>query len=303
MVTPYAGFAGLGSMGRPMAANLHRAGLLAAVWNRTSERARAFAADTEVPVAPDLVELAGACRVVVTCVSADEDLLEVVEQMLPGLGRATILVHCATVRPYTARAAAVRGATRGAGFLDCPVSGGTEGAENASLSMMVGGNDDLLAAARPVLEAMATRILHMGPAGAGQATKAVNQVAVAGVNQAVSEAMAFARALDLPLEAVTEALSGGAADSWFLRRRAPNMIRGRYPLGFKVALHDKDLAICQALAESMGVQLPVVEMTRVHYRRLREQGHGDEDVSALFRVKAAAFAKAGGRGKGSKDGD
>jgi 3-hydroxyisobutyrate dehydrogenase len=167
---------------------------------------------------------------------------------------------------------------------------------------MVGGDGDVLAAARPALGAMASRVLHMGPVGAGQATKAVNQVAVAGVNQAVSEAMAFARALELPLDLVVEALSGGAADSWFLRKRAPNMMRGRYPLGFKVALHDKDLAICQALAESLGVQLPVVEMTRVHYRRLQELGHSGEDVSALFRVKAASFEAARkNAGKGGGD--
>jgi len=131
----------------------------------------------------------------------------------------------------------------------------------------------------------------MGPAGAGQATKAVNQIVVAGVAQAVSEALAFAEAQGLPLDKVIEVVGSGAAQSWFLTNRGPNMMRMSFPLGFKVSLHDKDLQIVQQMAAAQGVQLPVVEMTRVHYRRLMEAGHGDEDISSLFRLKHDLFQR------------
>ena len=282
-----AAFIGLGSMGWPMARNLHRAGLLSAVWNRSSQRGRQFSEEHGVPLATDLKAVAEAADILLLCVSADEDVLAVIEALRPGLGRDHVVVDCSTVKPDTARAVQARLAECGSGFLDAPVSGGTEGAEAGTLSMMVGGSSDDLAMVRPVLEAMASRIIHMGPAGSGQATKAVNQVAVAGVNQAVSEAMALAESQGLEADRVIEALSGGAADSWFLRKRAPNMRDGVYPLGFRVSLHDKDLAICQALTAQQGVQLPIIEMTRLHYRRLMEAGYGDEDVSALYRLKQA----------------
>jgi len=131
----------------------------------------------------------------------------------------------------------------------------------------------------------------MGPVGAGQATKAVNQIVVAGVAQAVSEALAFAEAQGLALDKVIDVVGSGAAQSWFLTNRGPNMMRMSFPLGFKVALHDKDLNIVQQMAAVQNVQLSVVEMTRIHYRRLMDSGHGDEDISSLFRLKQALFKK------------
>ena len=131
----------------------------------------------------------------------------------------------------------------------------------------------------------------MGPVGAGQATKAVNQVMAAGINQAVSEALAFAKSLDLPLDRVIEIVGSGAAGNWFLSHRGPTMAAGHFVPGFKISLHHKDLAICKAMAESMGVAMPVVEMTLIHYRRLIRAGYGDEDISALFREKLALFNK------------
>ncbi|MCP1728132.1 3-hydroxyisobutyrate dehydrogenase [Natronospira proteinivora] len=284
------GFIGLGSMGWPMARNLQKAGLLGAVWNRSPEKARDFARQYSVTVAEDPAELARSCQLIVTCISADSDLEAMVTALLPALGPDHVVVDCSTVRPATARSVASRISEAGAGFLDAPVSGGTEGAEQGSLSMMVGGDADALVLARGPLEAMASSIIHMGPAGSGQATKAVNQVAVAGVNQAVSEAMALAETQGLDADRVIQALSGGAADSWFLRKRGPNMRNGVYPLGFRVSLHDKDLAICQSLAAEQDAQLPIVEMTRLHYRRLMDAGHGDEDVSSLHRIKQAQLS-------------
>src|SRR5690606_22603427 len=218
-------------------------------------------------------------NVIVLCVSADDDVLEMVDAMLPSIQPGTVVIDCSTVSAATAREAASRLASREAEFLDCPVSGGTEGAIKGTLSIMVGGEAAALERAMPALEAMGGRIVHMGGHGAGQATKAVNQIAVAGVNQAVSEALAFAHAHGLDLERVIEAVGGGAAQSWFMTNRGPNMARLRFPLGFRVTLHQKDLAICRDMAADLGVQLPVIEMTMLHYRRLIDAGHGDEDIS------------------------
>jgi 3-hydroxyisobutyrate dehydrogenase len=290
MVQLTAGFAGLGAMGVPMAGNLARKGLLGAVWNRTAARAQEVAARLGCHAAASPAALAERCDVVVTCVSADADLLAVVDAMLPGLGAGRLVVDCSTTAPATARAAAERVASSGARFLDCPVTGGTEGAENATLAILAGGDADDFARARPVLEAMGRRIVHMGPVGAGQTTKAVNQIMVAGINQAVSEGMALAQAEGLDLDQVIDTLSTGAAGSWFLQHRGPNMRDDRFPLGFKVALHAKDLAICQAVADSHGVRLPVVEMTLVHYQRLLEKHpEAEEDISSLFRLKREMF--------------
>ncbi|MGA7802870.1 MAG: NAD(P)-dependent oxidoreductase [Gammaproteobacteria bacterium] len=283
------GFIGLGAMGLPMAHNLHRAGLLAGVWNRTRSKAEALAAETGVEAAAGPAELAGRCELVFTCVSADDDLLGVIDVLLPGLSAGKVVVDTSTVSRATARRAAEQVAATGADFLDAPVSGGVEGARQGTLAMMVGGDAAVLERARPALEVLAGRIAHMGPAGAGQATKAVNQVMVAGINQAVSEALAFAQALGLPLNRVIEMTGAGAAGNWFLAHRGATMTSGHFEPGFKVALHRKDLAICQAMAQEYGVALPLVEMTLVHYRRLCDAGYGDEDISALFREKEKLF--------------
>lgn len=273
-----------------MAANLARAGLLDAVWNRGPARSAAFSASHGTPVADSLADLALRCDIVVLCVSADPDLLECVD-VLAAHGPADALVlDCSTVDAATAREAAKRLSAHGKRFCDCPVSGGTEGARAGSLSIMVGGSEEDFTHARPVLDVLGAHVSHIGGVGSGQATKATNQIMVAGVNQAVSEAMAFARAEGLPLEKVAAALAHGAAASWFLEYRAPNMIRGDFPLGFKVALHEKDLRICQRMAAAHGVELPLVEMTLLHYSRLPEADREEQDISSLFRVKDAMFA-------------
>lgn len=289
-----AGFIGLGAMGEPMARNLARAGLLAGVYNRTTARSAALAAELGVSAAADPAALAADCNLIVICVTADADVLAMVDALLPALAADAIVVDCSTVAAATARIAAERLASAGAAFLDCPVSGGTEGAIKGTLSIMVGGEAHVLARARPALDAMGSRIVHMGPHGAGQATKAVNQIAVAGVNQAVSEALAFAHAEGLDLPQVIEAVGGGAAQSWFLTNRGPNMHAMSFPLGFRVRLHHKDLAICRAMAAAHGVKLPVVEMTMLHYERLMAAASADEDVSSLYRLKRAMFDEADG---------
>ncbi|MEQ8799021.1 MAG: NAD(P)-dependent oxidoreductase [Salinisphaeraceae bacterium] len=285
-----AGFIGLGAMGYAMAANLHRAGLLRAVYNRGAQPRERFTSEHGVSALADIGELAAACDVIVTCVSADADVLGVVDAILPTMQPGTIVIDCSTVASDTAREAASRVSAQGGAFLDAPVSGGTEGAANGTLAMMVGGDEAAFERARPALEAMGQRIVHMGDAGSGQATKAVNQVMAAGINQAVTEALSFATALNLPLDKVIEVVGSGAAGNWFVQNRGPTMVRDEYTgFGFKVALHHKDLAICQHMAETRGGQLPLAEQTIGDYERLMAGEHGDEDISALFRLKRELF--------------
>lgn len=286
-----AGFIGLGAMGAPMARNLAKAGLLEAVYNRTTSKSVDLSVELGCDASESPAALAARCDLIVLCVSADTDVLQTVDALIPALRPRSLVIDCSTVSAATARKVATKLAAVSADFLDCPVSGGTEGAINGTLSIMVGGDTDALKRAMPALDAMGTRIVHMGGAGAGQATKAVNQIAVAGVNQAVSEALAFAHAQGLDLGRVIEAIGGGAAQSWFLSNRGPNMQRMAFPLGFRVRLHQKDLGICKEMAAEHGVQLPLIEMTMVHYDRLIADGHGDEDVSSLYRIKRHMFDK------------
>ena len=283
------GFIGLGAMGAHMARNLHRAGLLSGVWNRTRSKATALSAEIGVAVADDPAALARSCDVVVTCVSADADLLSTVRALCAGAHPGLTVVDCSTVSAGCARECAALLAAHGAGFIDAPVSGGVEGAKNAALAIMVGGSDSDYARALPVLNAMGKTVTHLGPVGYGQATKATNQIMCAGIIQAVAEAMAFAKAEGLPLGQVIQALGQGAGSSWYFVNRAPFMERGQYPAGFRVRLHDKDLKICRDMAARHGVELPVVESTLAEYQRLIDTGHGDEDISTIFRLKDALF--------------
>ena len=286
------GLIGLGAMGDGMARNLHRRGLLRTVWNRTAQRATDLAQQTGSHAAATPAELASLCDVVMICVAADSDVLEVIDALQPGLRAGSIVIDCSTISADTARCAAHRLREHDVDFLDAPVSGGVEGAKAGTLAVMVGGQQGGFERARPVLEAIGRAVTHFGPSGAGQAAKATNQIMCAGVSQAVAGAMAFAKAEDLPLDKLIETLGQGAGSSWYFVHRAPNIVRDSYPAGFRVRLHDKDLKICQAMAARHGVQLPLIEMTLVHYRRLIEQGHGDEDISTLFRLKDALFAAA-----------
>jgi 3-hydroxyisobutyrate dehydrogenase len=281
------GIIGLGAMGAGMAANFHKAGQLHRVWNRTPARAEEFRAQTGVEIAPSIESLARECELIVTCVSRDQDVLDVVKEIATGVARDAIVADTSTVGLDTARAAAKILSDRAAHFLDCPVSGGTEGAKHGTLSMMVGGDEAVLERARPALSAIAKSIVRVGPTGSGQACKAVNQLMIAGVYESVAEAIAFGQSLGLDMPRVIEALSGGAAASWVLANRSGNMLAMSFPPGFKVALHHKDLEICRRIAEGAdGAWLPVAERMLENYRKLMDEGYGDEDVSAVFRLKA-----------------
>jgi 3-hydroxyisobutyrate dehydrogenase len=283
------GFVGLGAMGAHMARNLHRAGLLTGVWNRTTEKATALAAELKVHAFASLTELAGNCEAVVICVSADDDLRAVIAGLDPGLSPNMIVMDCSTVGKNTVRAIHEQLAALGVGFLDCPVSGGVEGARTASLAIMVGGDEAVFTRAQPILEKLGKAVAYMGSSGAGQAAKATNQIMCAGIIQAVGEAMAFAHAECLPLKRVIDVLGKGAGSSWYFVNRAPFIANNNFPAGFRVRLHDKDLKICRDMAARHGAVLPVVESTLEEYAKLIAQGYGDEDISAVYRLKTKLF--------------
>jgi 3-hydroxyisobutyrate dehydrogenase len=279
------GFIGLGAMGVGMARNLAKAGLLAGVYNRTAVKAQDLAAQLGVAAYADIAALATDMDVVLTCVSADSDVLAVIGAIAETAKAGTVVVDMSTVSSATAKQAAALLQEKGVAFLDAPVSGGVEGANNGTLSIMVGGAADILEAVRPVLAAMSARIIHVGPTGSGQATKAANQIMCAGINQAVTEALAFAAAQQLPMDKVIDAVAGGAAGNWFLDKRGKTMTSGTFAPGFKLALHHKDLKICQAMAENANVAIPLSDMTVTDYAKLMSAGYGDEDISALYRLK------------------
>ncbi|MGZ5077757.1 MAG: NAD(P)-dependent oxidoreductase [Methylobacter sp.] len=281
-----AGMIGLGAMGIGMARNIAKAGYLAGVYNRTREKAQSLAGELNAIAFDTPEQLAANVNIVLICVSADQDVLDVVNAIAQSIKPGTIVVDMSTVGSDTAKQAAAILARKNAAFLDAPVSGGVEGAKNGTLAMMVGGSSAVLDQARPVLETMTRCIMHMGPTGSGQATKAVNQIMGAGINQAVTEALAFAKAQGLPMDKVIEVISGGASGNWFLQHRGATMTQGVFAPGFKLALHHKDLLICQSMAKQSGASTTLIDMTIADYERLMAEGHGDEDISALYRLKA-----------------
>lgn len=276
------GVIGLGAMGAPMALNLERAGRLAAVWNRTPGRIPAALPPQRAADSP--ADLAGRCRVVLLSVSRDADLLEVITALAPGLTPGSTVIDTSTVAAATAVEAARLVGERQGDFLDCPVSGGVEGAKHGSLSVMAGGDTVVLERVRPVLACIAGKVTHIGPVGSGQAAKAVNQLMAAGINHAVTEALAFGSALGLDMEPVRAAVSSGAAANWFLEHRGESMLRGDFRPGFKLELHYKDLEIVRAMARDC--RLPMLARTLQDYRRLIEAGEGGQDISVLYKSKA-----------------
>ncbi len=273
-----------------MARNLHRAGMLAGVWNRSPAKAAALATELGVSAYETPAALAADCAAIGVCVSADDDLREVVAGLRGGLAAGKTVIDFSTVGAATARELHAGLAAIGVGFLDCPVSGGVEGAKQATLAIMAGGEESVFRRALPVLQAVGRKIAYLGPSGAGQATKATNQIMCAGIIQAVAEAMAFAKAEGLPLERVIDTLAQGAGSSWYFVNRAPYMAKMDFPAGFRVRLHQKDLQICREMAAAHGARLPVVESTLAEYAALIRDGHGDEDISTIYRSKSALFA-------------
>jgi 3-hydroxyisobutyrate dehydrogenase len=280
------GVIGLGTMGAPMARHLLAAGHEVTVHNRTRERELPLA-ELGAARAASPEQAASGADAVLTCLSDTPDLEAVVfgdEGVAAGLTDGGLLVDCSTVSPTATAEMAARLAGRGVGMVDAPVSGGSEGAQQGTLTIFVGGAEPDVARAWPLLEAFGKRITHLGASGAGQMAKAVNQVMIAGTYATVGEGIALAEAAGLPLEELVEALSAGAASSWVLANRAQNMIDDQYPLGFKASLHRKDVAIALDEARRLGLQLDVSALVLEEEDRLVADGYGDEDVSALARI-------------------
>lgn len=280
------GFVGLGTMGAAMALNLVRAGFELTVWNRTPGRASDVVAAGGVEAA-SLKELAGACDVVVMCLTDSPQVEEVLfgdGALATALAPGSIVVDCTTLSPLKALEFAARLHSQGVSAVDAPVSGGSEGAQRATLTIMVGGVDEDVTRVDPILRAMGTSINHLGPVGAGQWAKAINQVILSGVYLGVAEGVTLALAAGLDAQRIVDALIGGAADSWVLKNRSGRMIDNDYPLGFKIALHRKDLAIGLALAQGVGAHLPIATLAASYEDTLIGEGHGDDDNSALARV-------------------
>lgn len=280
------GFIGLGAMGASMALNLHKAGHLYRIWNRSGTNASQLAEKTGVVISSSIEELASACELILVCVSKDDDVLEVIKKICTSIKPGTIIIDTSTVSSQTAQKAAVMIQQKDGDFLDCPVTGGVEGARNGTLSLMVGGDESILDKVREPLSAIGKRIVYIGPTGSGQACKAVNQIICAGINQAVTEGLAFGEAMGLDMDKVLEAISAGAAGNWFMDHRGKTMLAGSFTTGFKLNLHHKDLKICLDMAkETPGISLPLALMTVADYEKLISLGHGDEDISALYRLR------------------
>jgi 3-hydroxyisobutyrate dehydrogenase len=278
-------FIGLGTMGEPMSLNVLKAGHELVVHNRTRTReqslvaAGAISADSPATAATDV-------DLVITCVSDTADVETVLigeTGVIHGAKPGTVVVDMSTISPQATRQLAITLAQAQLPMLDAPVSGGSEGAQKGTLSIMVGGDADIVARAMPVLNALGKTITHVGPIGSGQMTKAINQIIVAGTYWSIAEGLALGLKAGLDMEKVVQAVGGGAAGSWGLTHRSDNMIQNHYPLGFRVRLHRKDLLIALEAAREMGLPLPMTAYVEQIESGLIAQGYGDEDVSAIAR--------------------
>jgi 2-hydroxy-3-oxopropionate reductase len=274
-------FVGLGIMGLPMAVNLVRAGHEVTGHNRGPGKAARFA-ERGGRTADSVADAVRGADVVITMLPDSPDVEAVAEDVLTAEG--ALWADMSTISPATARAVAGRARERGLRPLDAPVSGGEQGAVDGTLSIMVGGEADDVAAARPVLAALGTTVVHVGPSGAGQTVKAANQLIVAGTIGLVAEALTLLRAQDVDLAPAVSVLSGGLAGSAVLDRKAPAMLAHEFTPGFRLALHDKDMGIALASAREAGVPLPLGAAVAQLVAAAKAQGHGDLDHAALLLV-------------------
>lgn len=278
-------FIGMGTMGLPMAVNLLKAGHRVTVHNRTRER-EAAAEKAGALRADSPARAAREAEVTITCVSDTPDVEEIIlgaEGVIQGARAGSLVVDMSTISPSATRDIAAALADRGIRMIDAPVSGGSEGAQQGTLSIMVGGVPEDVATAAPALEAMGKTISHVGPIGSGQLAKAINQIVVAGTYWSVAEGIALGLKAGLDMEKVVQAVGGGAAGSWAMVNRSGNMIANEYPLGFKVELHRKDLNIALAVARELGVPLPVAAFVEQVETGLIARGHANEDISVIAR--------------------
>ncbi|MBO9500837.1 NAD(P)-dependent oxidoreductase [Brevundimonas sp. A19_0] len=274
-------FSGLGVMGAPMAGHLVKAGHEVTGHNRSPEKARAWAAANDARAVGSLAEVSGEVDALILCVGNDADVREVVEAALPGMRVGAVIVDHTTTSARVAREMAALAEERGVAFLDAPVSGGQAGAEAGQLSIMIGGDAEALAKVEPVLAAYAKAIRHMGPAGSGQLTKMANQIAIAGVVQGLAEAVHFAQSAGLDTDAVYEAISKGAAQSWQMDNRWKTAAAGEFDFGFAVDWMRKDLGLVLEEARANGSHLAVTALVDQFYSEVQAMGGSRWDTSSL----------------------
>ena len=288
-MTERIGFIGLGIMGRGMAANILKAGFSLAVWNRTQERAEELAgAGASVTATP--AALAAASDIIITCVSDTPDVEAVIlgeDGVIHGAQPGSLVIDMSTISPAATRRIASALAEKNVAMLDAPISGGSEGAARGTLSIMVGGAADDVQRARPVLQTMGKRITHVGPSGAGQTVKLVNQVIVVGNCLAMAEGLMLAQAGGVDLEKCLEAVSGGAAGSWMLSNRGPQILERDWRPGFTIALQQKDLRLVLEAADSVGAPVPGTALVFQLYRTLEARGLSGDGNHALVKALEA----------------
>ena len=284
------GFVGLGIMGLPMASNLLDAGYTVVGYNRSDEPVETLV-ERGGEAGDSPADTAARSDVVVTCLPDSPDVLEVVlgegeedDPVVDGLSSGTTLVDTSTISPTVTERVAADLDEMGVAMLDAPISGGEEGAVEGTLSIMVGGEASTLEECRPLLDVMGATVTHCGPSGAGQVTKACNQIVVACTNVAVSEALVFAEKAGADLDAVVDAISGGAAGCWTLDNRAPRMIRGNFDPGFFADYQYKDLRIATDAGEAFGAPMPATELSHELYKSMVENGMGRDDNSGVMQV-------------------
>ena len=279
-------FLGLGTMGAPMARHLAQAGHMLTVYNRSPEKARGWTAQHGGTVAATAAGAAGNADAVISCVGNDDDVEEVTlgpNGAFRNMREGALFVDHTTASARLARRLAEEASGLGLLAVDAPVSGGQAGAESGTLAIMCGGSDQAVAAARPLMESYAARIVHVGGDGSGQLTKMVNQICIAGVLQGLSEAIHFTKAAGLDGAKVLEAVSGGAAQSWQMVNRWTTMDKGEFDFGFAVDWMRKDLGLTLEEARGNGASLPLTALVDQFYAEVQAIGGGRQDTSSLLR--------------------
>lgn len=280
------GFVGLGIMGRGMARNILKAGFPLRVWNRTASRMDELAADGAGP-ASSPGDVAFHSDIIITCVSDTPDVEEVIlgeSGIIHGARPGSLVIDMSTISPQATQRIAVQLAERDIAMLDAPISGGSEGAARGTLSIMVGGEVEQFERALPVFQAMGKTITHVGPIGAGQTTKLVNQILVVGHALAMGEALLFAQAGGVDLRKALAAVAGGAAGSWMLSNRGPQILARDWRPGFTIDLQQKDVRLVLQEADRLGVPLPGTALIHQLYRTLQTRGLGHEGNHALVKA-------------------
>ncbi len=280
------GFIGLGIMGKPMVRNLLKAGYVPVVFNRSEEAIEELAADGAIPAA-SAKDVAIASEIVITMLPDTPDVEAVIsgeDGIMAGASEGLLIVDMSTISPVVTRKLAADASEKGVKMLDAPVSGGDKGAIAGTLSIMAGGDAEDFQRVKPIFEAMGSTIVHCGPIGAGQTVKACNQIVVAVVIEAVSEALVLGSKAGVDPKVILEVLGGGLAQTKVMDLRGPTMIEHNFAPGFKARLHSKDLNIILETAKEYGVGLPVTKIVDQMFKEHIEKGRGDLDHSSLLTV-------------------